>query len=248
MSTDASGDGADGRRDAVADRGRNDLLARLPADEDRRLKPQLRPIELALRDPVETRDALLQGVYFPLDAVVSVVDTTDGGEVEITTIGNEGVGGLQAFLGATVSPYDTYCQIPGRALYLDTAGLNELLTQSPVLHRGFQLYAQITIAQLSRNVACHQLHQAEPRTARWLLMSHDRVGADEFPLTQDFLAQMLGVRRATVSETAGRLQHRGLIRYTRGRITITDRAGLEATSCSCYRILRQQTHTLLNQL
>jgi CRP-like cAMP-binding protein len=167
--------------------------------------------------------------------------------VEITTIGNEGVVGMHAFLGAAASPYDTYCQVPGRVLRLPVAELRTFMAADGALHRLFRSYAQVTIAQLSRNVVCHQLHQAEQRAARWLLMTHDRAGADEFTLTQEFLAQMLGVRRMTVSEIASGYQQRGLIRYTRGRITITDRGGLETAACECYRILRDQTHTLLDQ-
>jgi CRP-like cAMP-binding protein len=234
--------------DAIADRRRNALLARLPVDEDQRLASQLEPVSLTPRDVVERQGEPLEAVYFPLDVVVSVVESTDtSGEVEITTIGNEGVVGMQAFLGAAASPFNAHCQVPGRALRLGSTELRASLNANATLHQLFRVSAQVTIAQLSRNVICHQLHQAEPRTARWLLMTHDRVGADEFQLTQDFLAQMLGVRRMTVSEVASGFQQRGLIRYTRGRITIIDRAGLEASACECYRILHDQTRTLLDQ-
>lgn len=236
-----------GAGDAVADRRRNALLARLPADEDQRLASELEPVALQPRDVLERRGSQLDAVHFPLDMVVSVVDHTGGSEVEVTTIGNEGVVGMHAFFGVAANPYNTYCQVPGRALRLGVNALRGFLAEDGVLHQLFRVYAQVTIAQLARNVACYQLHQAEPRTARWLLMTHDRVGADEFQLTQDFLAQMLGVRRMTVSEVASGFQHRGLIRYTRGRITITDRAGLEASACECYRVLHDQTRTLLDQ-
>ena len=125
--------------------------------------------------------------------------------------------------------------------------LRGFLSANATHHQLFRLSAQITIAQLCRNVICRQLHQAEPRAARWLLTTHDRVGADEFQLTQDFLAQMLGVRRMTVSEVASKFQQRGLIRYSRGRIMIIERAGLEASACDCYRILHDQTRTLFDQ-
>jgi CRP-like cAMP-binding protein len=234
--------------DAIADRRRNALLARLPPAEDQRLTPRLEAVSLQPRDVIERQGERLEAVYFPLDLVASVVEPPDtAGEVEITTIGNEGVVGVPAFLGAAVSLYNTHCQVPGRALRLGLTELRGSLTANPTLHHLFRLSAQITIARLSRNVVCHHLHQAEPRTARWLLITHDRVGADDFLLTQDFLAQMLGVRRMTISEIASGFQQRGLIRYTRGRITITDRAGLEASACECYRILQEQTRTLLDQ-
>jgi CRP-like cAMP-binding protein len=197
---------------------------------------------------VERQGERPEAVYFPLDLVVSVVDLSGTSrEVEITTIGNEGVVGMDAFFGAAASPYNAHCQVPGRALRLGVIELRRAIVANPTLHQLFRLSAQITIAQLSRNVICQQLHHAELRTARWLLATHDRVGADEFQLTQEFLAQMLGVRRMTVSEAASGFQQRGLIRYTRGRITIIDRAGLEAFACDCYRILRDQTRTLLDQ-
>ena len=233
--------------DTVADRHRNALLARLPTAEDQRLASQLEAVSLQPRDVIERQGERLEAVYFPVDLVMSVVECTEtAGEVEITTIGNEGVVGMPAFLGAATSLYNTHCQVPGRALRLGVTELRGLLAANATLHQLFRLYAQITIAQLSRNVICHHLHQAEPRTARWLLVTHDRVGADEFLLTQDFLAQMLGVRRMTISGIASGFQQRGLIRYTRGRITITDRAGLEASACECYRILDEQTRTLLD--
>ena len=246
------GSGGHGRAtrhdDPVTHRRRNALLARLPTEEDQRLVGQLDPVWLQTRAVVERQGDALEAVYFPLDAVVSVVDSLDtGAEVEINTIGNEGVVGMQAFLGAAASPYNSYCQVPGRLLRLSVPRLRDFLAADGALHQLFRLYTQVAIAQLSRNVVCHHLHQAEQRTARWLLMTHDRVGADEFTLTQEFLAQMLGVRRMTVSEVASGFQHRGLIRYTRGRIVITDRTGLEAAACECYRLLHDQTRALLDQ-
>ena len=229
---------------------RNALLARLPAGEVERLVPHLSPVHLGLRDPIERRGTPLEAVYFPLDLVASVVDASDPAdeaEVEVATIGREGVTGMHAFLGATTSPFDTYCQVPGRALRLPVDRLRGFLVDDGALHALFQLYAQVIIGQLARNVVCHQRHQAEQRTARVQLTTHDRAGVDTFTLTQEFLAQMLGVRRVTVSEIAGRFQQQGLVRYIRGQMTVTDRAGLEAASCPCYRLLDDQTRHLLDQ-
>lgn len=226
----------------------NALLARLPPDESERVRARSTVVELDLQQTVEDRDSALAAVHFPFDAVLSVVDdTVDGeGRIEIHTIGNEGVAGTPAFLGATTNAYTTMCQVPGRVLRLPVRELREMLADDGALHRLFQLNAQVTIAQLSRGVVCRQLHHAEQRTARWLLTTHDRVGHDEFLLTQEFLAEMLGVRRSTVSEAAGRFRRRGLIRYRRGRMTVVDRAGLEAASCACYAVLREQTAALLD--
>lgn len=234
-----------------ADRGgdqpdpqRNALLARLPAGEYEQVVARLRLFTPQIKDRVFERDGALDCVYFPLDAVFSLLTTTDDGAVEVATIGNEGMLGLPAYLGSMTSTDDTFCQIPGQALSLPVEDLRELLTGGQ-LKRLLGLYVQTTFTQMSQNVACNRLHSAARRAARWLLMSHDRVGQEEFRLTQEFLAQMLGVRRATVSDTARVLQQRGLIDYRRGRMTVTDRGGLEAAACECYRRIRDETEGLL---
>lgn len=233
-------DGGVGRSDPR----RNALLARLPADEYERVVTRLSLFTPAIKHPVFKRGASLDYVYFPLDAVFSLVTTTGDGPVEAATIGNEGMLGLTAYLGSTASAVDTFCQIPGRALSMPLADLRQLLPDGQ-LERLLRLYVQVTFIQMSRNVACNRLHSAAQRAARWLLMSHDRVGRDVFQLTHEFLAQMLGVRRATVSEKARELQQRGLIDYHRGRITVTDRAGLEQAACECYRRIRDETERVL---
>jgi CRP-like cAMP-binding protein len=238
--------GGDTPEGPLAQRHRNEILARLPDDEDQHLLPHLQPMRLDVRQPLERQGEAPEAVYFPLDIVASVVEPATEADVEISTIGNEGVVGIHTFLGATTSPYNTHCQVPGRVLRLPVAELRTLLAGDGALHRLFRAHAQVMIAQLSRNVVCRQLHRAEQRTARWLLTTHDRVGGDTFTLTQDFLAQMLGVRRMTVSEVASGFQQQGLIHYTRGRITITDRAGMEAITCGCHPILRKQIHALLD--
>jgi hypothetical protein len=239
--------GADGAAEGVLGRRHaNEILARLPADEDERLAPCLRPVSLSTRDGLERRGRGLEAVYFPIDMVASVVEPVEDADVEIATIGNDGVVGVHTFLGATTSPFEIYCQVPGDARRLSVGELRAFLVEDGAMHRLFRAYAHVTIAQLSRNVICHQIHLAEQRAARWLLTTHDRVGTDTFTLTQDFLAQMLGVRRMTVSEIASRFQAHGLIRYSRGRITITDRAGLETASCECHSILREQSRDLLD--
>ncbi len=225
---------------------RNALLGRLPAKEYEKLAARLQPVRTAPRDVVYEKDEPLRDVYFPIDAVFSLISHSDGHIVEVNTIGNEGMVGLPTFLGARTSPNDAYCQVPGRALGLGVGQLREVLSDDGSLHRLLSLYAQATIVQLSQNVACNRLHSAEQRCARWLLMTHDRAVRDEFPLTHEFLARMLGVRRATVTEIAGRLQDKELIRYRRGVITVLDRENLEILACECYQIIRDESARLLN--
>ncbi len=227
------------------DRTRNALLARLPRPEYARVAAHLQPIALARRDPIYERDGPMNAVYFPMDAVVSLVASSDGHRVEVSTVGNEGMVGLPTFLGSSASPHTAFCQVPGQTLRMDAAALEQVLVKAPSLGPLLRLYAQATIVVLSQNVVCNRLHLAEQRAARWLLMTHDRVGRVHFELTQEFLAQMLGVRRATVSETATHLRERGLISYRYGTIAIRDRAGLEEVTCGCYQLVRDENARLL---
>lgn len=234
---------ADRRGDAYDPR-RNALLARLPDGEYESVTARLTLFAAKIKYPVYSRDGSLEYAYFPLDAVFSFVTTTEDATVEVATVGNEGMLGLPAYLGSTVSPDDSFCQIPGRALSLPVGDLREL-SLGGELHRLLGLYVQATFIHMAQNVVCNRLHSAEQRASRWLLMCHDRVGQDVFTLTHEFLAQMLGVRRATVTEAAGELRRRGLIDYGRGRITILDRAGLERNACECYQRIRTETGKLL---
>jgi CRP-like cAMP-binding protein len=164
--------------------------------------------------------------------------------VEVAMIGFEGMAGLSAFLGTTASPHRSFCQVPGQTLRLDTVTLRRFLAGDGALHDLLHRYTQAVMAFLAQNIACNRLHSAEERTARWLAQTHDRVGTDSFQITQDFLAQMLGVRRAMVSESARTLQQAGLIRYSRGRITILDREGLHSAACECYLTIRREFDNL----
>ena len=153
--------------------------------------------------------------------------------------------GLPLFLGVTTSPTAAFCQIPGRAARLSARDLAEFLSGDGRLHSLLHRYTQTTMAQLSQNVVCNSAHTAEQRAARWLLTSSDRVRSDRFLLTQEFLAQMLGVRRPTVSEVASKLQADGLISYSRGTITITDRPRLTNVACDCYRVIKEEFDTII---
>ena len=165
---------------------------------------------------------------------------TTGQIVEIATVGNEGFVGLPAFLGSDSSTVRMLCQIPGECLRMKAAEFKAAIKNGGALHRLLNLYTQALINQISQTAFCNRAHAIEQRMARWLLMTHDRVEGDEFPLTQEFLGQMLGVRRQQVSQVASALQNKGLIRYVRGVMSIVDRRGLEVVACDCYRIVRQQ--------
>jgi CRP-like cAMP-binding protein len=221
---------------------RNTILAKLPEPEFERIHHRLELVDIKIRQQIYQPGQPITEVYFPLASVFSLVGQADDKEVvvEIATIGWEGMVGLPLFLGVGSSPHATFCQIPGPAARLSADDLRRALTADGAMHHELNRFTQATMVQIAQNVVCNSTHATEQRAARWLLTTQDRVGTDEFPLTQEFLAQMLGVRRPTVSEIAGRLQVAGLIRYSRGIITITDRASLERTTCDCYRIVKAE--------
>jgi CRP-like cAMP-binding protein len=223
----------------------NRILAALAAKELAQLRPHLTTVTLEQRHSVWQPNEPFREIYFPLDAVVSVLAVAGRGVVEVATIGNEGVVGLPAFLGAETSPGMAFCQVPGRAERMTIEVFLREASKDGSFRRVLQLYTQGFVAQVSQSTVCNRLHSAEQRLARWLLSVADRVGREEFPLTHEFMAQMLGVRRATVTDTAGTLQRAGLIHYRRGTITIRDRSGLEEAACDCYRIVRDEFDRLL---
>ncbi len=224
----------------------NRLLAALRDDERQRLAAHLELVELTLRQLLYEPGKPIEHVYFPIDAVLSVLAVMDDDQaVEVATVGNEGMVGIPVFLGVSVSPGLSFCQLPGRALRMPAGAFQELANGAGAFQQVLQRYTYAFFTQLSQGSACNRLHHMDQRLARWLLLTHDRVGRDQFLLTQEFMAQMLGVRRATVTEAAGRLQQAGLITYSRGILTIADRKGLEAASCECYRIISDEHARLI---
>ena len=219
---------------------RNRLIAALPPDDAAWIGPRLARVEFAVHDRFSSAGRPLDDVYFPESAVASVIaEMHDGRSVEVGTVGDEGMVGLSAFLDAASPAFEVICQLPGTALRLSAADMSVAADERPAFRRLVNRYAAAYLAQVSQTAACNRLHELERRCARWLLMTHDRAGgADRFPLTQEFLAVMLGVRRAGVSVAASHLQSAGLIRYHRGGVQVVDRAGLEAASCECYRAVR----------
>ncbi|NAZ88280.1 Crp/Fnr family transcriptional regulator [Kineococcus indalonis] len=232
---------------ATTDRGpaRNAVLKQLPQQELARVLARCEEVQLGLKHVVYDEGKAIEHVYFPLTAVFSHVALVDGQvAVEVGTIGPEGFVGLPAFLGTTRSPNAVFSQIEGASLRMSVEALHDVLRGDGALHRALSRYTQAMLLQLAQNVACNTQHTVEERAARWLLMTADRVGSLTFPMTQEFLAQMLGVRRPTVSLTAGVLQTAGLIRYARGVITVVDREGLLDASCDCYLLLREEFERL----
>lgn len=226
--------------------GENRLLASLPRAEQNRLHSRLEQVSLGMKEVLYEADRQIPYVFFPLNGVMSlVISMQDGRAVEVATIGNEGMVGTPVFLGADRSPTKAFAQVPGDALRMRTEWFKDEIENGGPLFVLVRQYTQAMINQISQSVACNHLHSVELRMSRWLLITHDRVGTDEFPLTHEFLAQMLGVRRPSVSVVAGILQKAGLISYHRGRITILDRKGLEAASCECYEVVREEYDRLL---
>jgi CRP-like cAMP-binding protein len=234
------------KRRSIHVRGENRLLADLPRGEYDRLLPHLEKVSLPLKDILYEANGPIPHVFFPLHGVVSLVILMDGDvSLEVGTIGNEGIVGTPVFLGSDSSPTRAISQIPGEALRMETKVFQEEMKRSRPLYGLVQRYTQAMINQISQSIVCNHRHSVQKRMCRWLLMSHDRVGTDEFQLTQEFLAQMLGVRRPTVSAVAGILQKEGLLTYHRGMMTILDRKGLEAASCECYQVVREELDRLL---
>jgi CRP-like cAMP-binding protein len=220
----------------------NRLLALLDDATLRSLATLLEPTALVLRDRLYTAGQPMAEVWFPIEGVLSVLGADDpaGALVEVATIGSEGMLGVPLFLGAQRSPGTVFVQVAGSGWRLPALAFERALAE----HRDFvsvlRRYTYAMLVQVSQGTACNRAHAPEQRCARWLLQTHDRVSGDAFDLTQEFLAQMLGERRATVNQVASALQDRGLIRYTRGRIEVMDRQGLENTACGCYRFVRDE--------
>jgi CRP-like cAMP-binding protein len=225
----------------------NRLLGALPQDEIDAIAPHLEPLWLEQRQVAFDVNMPIEYVYFPEDGVISIVSVMkDGQVVEVATVGNEGMIGLPVFLGATRTLGQAFCQVPGSAFRMKTEAFREFASKGK-LRELMLRYTQCLFAQISQSAACNRLHLAEERFSRWILMTHDRVGGDDFSLTQDFLSQMLGVRRATVSEVAAQAQRDGLIRYHRGHMTIVNRKGLEERACECYAIIQSEFEQLIGE-
>lgn len=217
----------------------NRLLDRLPRGEYEPLMAAARVVELRRGRVVYEQGEALPDVYFPTSGVVSVViRMEEGNQVEAATIGNEGMIGMAAVLGLDFNPFTVIAQVPGEAYRIPGGAIEAAVDSGGVLAQLVPRYAAYRLAQACQTIACNAVHSVEERMCRWLLMAHDRAGRDEFLMTHEFLAEMLGIRRQSVTVTAGILQRAGLITYRRGAIDVEDRPGLEEASCECYAVSR----------
>ena len=236
-----------GRSDRSAHESeQNQILRALPIALYERLLPHLEAKDLPSRHVLWKAHAPIKTVYFPRTCVVSHLVHLNGSVmVEAATVGREGFVGVPLLLGAESTSTETLVQVPGEIAYLPVSALRDVQKSDGNLTSLLLRYAQALYEQTAQSVACNIRHTLEERCARWLLMTHDRVGGDTFELTQDYLAAMLGVRRAGVTVAAGMLQRAGFIRYSRGNITVVDRTGLEASACECYVAVKQKYGALL---
>jgi CRP-like cAMP-binding protein len=224
----------------------NAVLAALPAAERALVDSRIERIPLGLKHLLQEIDQPVGHLWFLRSGVCSMLaEMADGFIVEVATVGRESAMGLPLILGATRSPQRVIVQIPGEGDRLSARDFQAMRDQLPALNRILLRSALALVSQIAQGSACNRAHPIEARCARWLLLTHDRVDGDSFPLTHEFLAQMLGVARPSVTIAAGILQKAGLIRYTRGVIDILDRKGLEAASCECYALITREFERLL---
>jgi CRP-like cAMP-binding protein len=235
--------------DALDDVTQNRLLAALPEDVYARLRPNLERVPLALGKVIYEVNEPLSHVYFPVTAIVSLLYIMENGtSAEIGIVGCDGVVGIAVFMGGDTTPNRAVVQSAGDAIRLELRHFREEFRRVDELHRLLLLYTQSLLTQMSQTAVCNRLHSVEQQLCRWLLLSHDRLESNELVMTQELIANMLGVRREGVSVAAQRLQDEGLIRYQRGHITIVDRPGLESAVCECWPVNPYLTDTHIQRL
>ena len=223
----------------------NHLLASLPEEEWQRWLPQLEHVEMSLGDVLYEAGATLSHVYFPTTAIVSLLYVMQSGaSAEIAVVGNEGIVGISLFMGGESTPSRAVVQSAGEGYRLESAVIKVEFNRAPVLHLLLR-YTQALITQMSQTAVCNRHHSLDQQLCRWLLLSMDRLHGNELAMTQELIANMLGVRREGVTEGALKLQKAGLIRYARGRIVVLDRPGLEKRCCECYAVVKKEYDRLL---
>ncbi|HZZ90440.1 MAG TPA: Crp/Fnr family transcriptional regulator [Caulobacteraceae bacterium] len=224
----------------------NTLLRALAREDMDAIRPSLEHVALVKDHPIFLPGEPASHVWFPIVGMISVVALDDrGAAIEVVTVGHEGMTGLSIVLGSDTMIYSSMVQVPGDGWRIESATFRRLLERHPTIRLVMLRYVLAAMTQMGQNAACGHLHHVEARCARWLLLAHDDVDGDTFPLTQDYMAMMLGVTRPSVSAAASSLQKAGLIRYSRGVMTILDRSSLEAASCECYGIVRREFERLL---
>ena len=225
---------------------KNQLLAALPAAEWQRWLPQLERVEMPLGQVLYESGTTLSHVYFPLTAIVSLLYVMENGaSAEIAVVGNEGIVGISLFMGGESTPSRAVVQSAGHGFRLNAQTMKEEFNRAgPVLHLLLR-YTQALITQMAQTAVCNRHHSLDQQLCRWLLLSLDRLQGNDLVMTQELIANMLGVRREGVTEAALKLQKVGLIRYTRGHISVLDRAGLEQRTCECYAVVKNEYDRLL---
>jgi CRP-like cAMP-binding protein len=234
------------RQSSVNVHGSNRLLALLPQEDQKRLTSLLEPVHLTRGNVVYEAEKPIQYAHFPLSGLISLVlSMEDGSVVEVGTVGNEGMTAFALLHGSATATTDAICQVAGDLLRMSAEAFTREVNENSQFARVMGRSMQAFFSQVAQTTGCNRLHPVEQRLARWMLMTQDRVGQDRLELTQEFLAQMLGVRRQSVNLVASMLQRAGFIRYQRGIIEIVDRSGLESVSCECYEVVRIEQERLL---
>jgi CRP-like cAMP-binding protein len=229
-----------------ADASKNRLLQLLPAKDFARLRPHLERMPLEYRKPLYAANKPIGHVYFIESGVGSLVNTmANGAAAEVGTVGNEGMVGLPLLLSDDTASTSLYIQVPGIGLRMPASVFRKELERSLTMRTVMLHYAHAFFNQVAQSAACNHFHNLQQRCCRWMLMTHDRMESDEFLLTQEFLAMMLGVQRTGVTAAAGALQRAGMIRYSRGNVAILDRRALEQQSCECYAVSKREFDRLL---
>ncbi len=224
----------------------NHLLAALPEDDYDRLLPNLELIRISLGDVLYEPGIEMNYVYFPISSIVSLLYVMeDGASAEIAVVGDEGIVGVSLFMGGESTPSRAVVQSAGYAYRLPGQRLKQEFYRAGAMQRLLLRYTQALLTQMAQTAVCNRHHSLDQQLCRWLLMSLDRVPSNELTMTQELIANMLGVRREGVTEAAGKLQKAGLIQYHRGRITVLDRVGLEARACECYEVVKKEFDRLL---
>lgn len=224
----------------------NNLLAALPSNDYERLVPHLKLVSLPTRQVIYEPGEPITHIYFPQNAVISIVTSMkDGSTVEVGIVSNEGMVGIPVILGGKATTTKAFVQIAGAGMQIEADVLRAEFNRSGAIQNLLLRYVRAIYTELTQSCACNRLHALEARLARWLLTVSDRLQSEDFPLTQEFIAQMLGVRRSGVTVAASTLSRGKMIRYQRGQINILNREDLEATSCECYRVIQNEFARLL---
>jgi CRP-like cAMP-binding protein len=227
----------------------NRLLAVLPAIERERVYPGLELVSMPLGTVLYESGSKLDHVYFPADSIVSLLYVmADGASAEIAVVGNDGMVGVALFMGGETTPSRAVVQSAGVAYRLSGSAVKDEFRRGGAMQHLLLRYTQALLTQMAQTAVCNRHHSVDQQLCRWLLLSLDRLSSNELKMTQELIANMLGVRREGVTEAAGKLQAAGVIRYSRGRITVLDRAALEAHACECYRVVKQESDRLLPRL